>query len=72
MERELHLRISKWGREGCVEIERSHLSEALTSEESSSKDDCIICGKWPAQDRWALCEMTTALPLQETGSVANA
>ncbi len=28
-------------------------------------DDCVICGKWPAKDRWALREMTTSLPLDE-------
>jgi hypothetical protein len=28
-------------------------------------DDCIICGKWPEKDRWALREMIDSLPLQE-------
>ena len=28
-------------------------------------EDCIICGKWPERDRWALREMIDALPLQE-------
>jgi hypothetical protein len=27
-------------------------------------DDCIICGKWPEKDRWALREMLDTLPLQ--------
>lgn len=28
-------------------------------------DDCIICGKWPERDRWALWKMITELPLRE-------
>jgi hypothetical protein len=28
-------------------------------------DDCIICGKWPEADRWALREMIDKLPLGE-------
>jgi hypothetical protein len=31
----------------------------------TSEDDCIICGKWPEKDRWALREMTDSLRLQE-------
>jgi hypothetical protein len=27
--------------------------------------DCIICGKWPEKDRWALREMIDSLPLRE-------
>ena len=30
---------------------------------SLSEDDCIICGKWPEKDRWALREIIDALPL---------
>lgn len=26
-------------------------------------DDCIVCGKWPEADRWALREMLDTLPL---------
>jgi hypothetical protein len=29
-----------------------------------SQDDCIICGKLPEWDRWAVREMIEALPLQ--------
>ena len=28
-------------------------------------DDCIVCGKWPEQDRWALREMNDTLPMDE-------
>jgi hypothetical protein len=28
-------------------------------------DDCVICGKWPERDRWALREMIDSLPLDE-------
>ena len=28
-------------------------------------DDCIICGKWPEADRWALREMLDTLPLND-------
>src|SRR5215468_3402243 len=34
-------------------------------EADMSEDDCIICGKWPANDRWAVREMIEALPLQD-------
>jgi len=34
-------------------------------------DDCIICGKWPENDRWALQKMTTALPLPEIVGVCD-
>jgi hypothetical protein len=29
------------------------------------EDDCIICGKWPERDRWALREMIRSLPLDD-------
>jgi hypothetical protein len=32
---------------------------------SLSEDDCIICGKWPEKDRWALREMIDGLPLDD-------
>jgi hypothetical protein len=28
-------------------------------------DDCVICGKWPEADRWALRETIDKLPLGE-------
>ena len=28
-------------------------------------DDCIICGKWPEADHWALREMLDTLPLND-------
>jgi hypothetical protein len=28
-------------------------------------DNCIICGKWPEADRWALREMLDTLPLND-------
>jgi hypothetical protein len=31
----------------------------------TSEDDCIICGKWPEKDRWALREMIDSLPLDD-------
>jgi len=34
-------------------------------------DDCIICGKWPEKDRWALREMIDSLPLQEIERVCD-
>jgi hypothetical protein len=30
-----------------------------------SEDDCVVCGKWPAKDRWALREMLTTIPLSD-------
>jgi hypothetical protein len=32
---------------------------------SPPEDACVVCGKWPASDRWALREMIEALPLDE-------
>ena len=29
------------------------------------EDDCVICGKWPARDRWALRETLEWLPLDD-------
>ena len=37
----------------------------------TSEDDCIICGKWPEKDRWALREMIDSLPLQEVERVCD-
>ena len=28
-------------------------------------DDCVVCGKWPERDRWALREMLDTLPMDE-------
>jgi hypothetical protein len=28
-----------------------------------SEDDCLVCGKWPERDRWALREMIDTVPL---------
>jgi hypothetical protein len=28
-------------------------------------DDCVICGKWPEKDRWALRKTIDRLPLGE-------
>ena len=33
----------------------------------TTPNDCIICGKWPEPDRWALREMIDALPLTGSG-----
>ena len=33
--------------------------------------DCIICGKWPENNRWALREMTIALPLQKIDQICD-
>lgn len=38
---------------------------ARHDDEFVSEDDCILCGHWPAADRWALREMTDRLPLKE-------
>jgi hypothetical protein len=29
------------------------------------EDDCVVCGKWPEKDRWALREMLDSLPMFE-------
>ena len=33
--------------------------------EPINEDNCVVCGKWPEKDRWALREMIAALPLHE-------
>jgi hypothetical protein len=33
--------------------------------------DCIICGKWPEKDRWALREMIDSVPLREIERVCD-
>jgi hypothetical protein len=33
--------------------------------------DCVVCGKWPERDRWALREMIDARPLQEIERVCD-
>jgi hypothetical protein len=43
-----------------------------TDPNAALEDDCIICGKWPERDRWALRAMTEWLPLQEIESVCEA
>jgi hypothetical protein len=34
-------------------------------------DDCVVCGKWPDRDRWALRAMTDSLPLQEIEMICD-
>ena len=41
------------------------VSRAMDELPMTSEDDCIICGKWPEKDRWALREMIDSLPLHE-------
>jgi hypothetical protein len=31
----------------------------------TTPDDCVICGKWPEKDRWALRKTIDRLPLGE-------
>ena len=42
-----------------------------SDQDSVSEDNCVICGKWPENDRWALREMTDSLPLQAIESICD-
>jgi hypothetical protein len=37
----------------------------------NTEGDCVICGKWPEKDRWALPEMIDSLPLQEIERICD-
>jgi hypothetical protein len=34
-------------------------------------NDCIVCGRWPEKDRWALREMIETLPVQEIEQICD-
>ena len=36
-----------------------------------TEDDCVICSEWPERDRWALREMTEALPLKDVDQICD-
>jgi hypothetical protein len=36
-----------------------------------SEDDCTICSKWPAKDRWGLREMINSMPLSDDVPVCD-
>ena len=35
--------------------------------EPISEDECIFCGHWPEEDRWALRDIIAILPLEDDG-----
>jgi hypothetical protein len=35
------------------------------SSDPISEDDCVVCGHWPAADRWACREMLRSIPLSD-------
>ena len=36
-----------------------------------SEDDCVLCSKWPAKDRWGLREMINSMPLGDDEPVCD-
>ena len=36
-----------------------------------SEDDCVLCSKWPAKDRWGLREMIDRMPLRDDEPVCD-
>jgi hypothetical protein len=43
----------------------------MPNDEAISESDCVVCGKWPEKDRWALREMIDTLPLQEIEQICD-